>query len=158
MTLPGFTADSSLYPSRHHYRTPRGTAASASRTSIMLQQDKAKDPGGAGAPAGHCCGTYCHGLCVCSGGHGYCGGHEKEPDTSPLTILRPPTSVAMAIDACHADEPINGSYAYAACSCGCWATTHDAGCFPCGHTAVAQPDMILAPPVNIALDQSPSES
>ena len=53
-----------------------------------------------------------------------------------LTALRASGAVVPAIDSCHATEPVtlpDGStgVAYAACSCGCWATTHDAGCFSC---------------------------
>ncbi|MFJ9121525.1 hypothetical protein ACIRJO_39100 [Streptomyces sp. NPDC102394] len=117
MTLPGFTADHSIYRSPRPYRT-RGSSptAGAGRNSVLPQQDAV------------CCGKYCSGLCSCQGGHGYCSPAVKEEAYGNRALLQATDSVGMALDACHASEPINGAQAFAVCENGCWATKHDAGC------------------------------
>lgn len=122
MAFPGFTASKSVYLGRHQYRSQ--LRVSISNSSVMPQQDNGKE-----AP-GTCCGTHCSGLCLCSHGHGACAS-VTEGESAHNVILRATDSVSMAIDSCHADQPVDGGYAFVTCECGCWASTHDAGCFAC---------------------------
>ncbi|GAA4630419.1 hypothetical protein GCM10023196_055710 [Actinoallomurus vinaceus] len=134
MALPGFTADISVYRSRRQYRTVGGTSASTRHGSVMPQQDNIEAPG-------TCCGKHCPGLCICQHGVPACTG-VIEPENPLPTLLRATDSVATALDSCHADQPVDGGYAFVVCPCGCWATTHDAGCFHC-KAAVEEPATVL---------------
>lgn len=130
MALPGFTAETSVYRSPRHYRAT-GQTARAVADAVTLQQDEE-------AP-GTCCGVHCPGgFCYCHNGHGHC----MLPGADNV-VLKATDSVTMAvISSCHADREImdpDGTrhQAFVTCDserglCGCYATTHDAACVPCG--------------------------
>jgi hypothetical protein len=148
MGTPGFTGDSSLYRSRRQYRTGhRGSAPHGSAT-ITPQQDD-------GALASTCCGKNCIGMCICTGGVGKCAAvgaidTPRDQTEPPRKIRLAADSVAMAVDFCHASLPVTSSdgtisYAAAACPCGCWATSHDAGCFSCLAAAADTEPLTILP-------------
>jgi hypothetical protein len=135
MRTPGFTAAESLYRSDRRYRTA-DHATTARPSTIVPQQNETEAPG-------TCCGVHCPGLCACIHGHGECLS-VTEPDVRP-TFRMASSRVSMALDACHADRPVNGAQAFAVCPCGCWASAHDAGCFHCPtHHSSSSPHYLKA--------------
>ncbi|MFC9971051.1 hypothetical protein ACFVH6_09135 [Spirillospora sp. NPDC127200] len=128
MGMPGFTASESLYRSRRQYRSRSGGTARSTAGAVRLQQDETEAPG-------TCCGKHCAGLCSCQGGHFYCSSAIESENTPDTLLPATMSAVSMAGDTCHADQPVCDSHGHCKqawapnCAHGCWATTHDAGCF-----------------------------
>lgn len=113
MRTPGFTAEQSVGRTRYTYRTV-GRGALGGGSTVVAQQDE-----GGGTDA-ICCNKDCASKpCHCSGHKGYCD--------EPSHVDEPEYLMQGVIDFCQSTDGKVG----AACSCGCWADAHDAGCSPC---------------------------